>query len=148
MARDDDRRDYKVGYGRPPEHARFRKGQSGNPRGRPPGTKNLATIFQRMLGETVKVREGEQTRSMTKGEAMLQSLLVRALKGEARASAQVIALAREQCMLAPPVDGTDARRGGVLVVPGMATDPVAWERAVQEHMRRQGGLPDDPPGES
>lgn len=28
-------KDYKVGYGKPPKHTRFAKGQSGNPRGRP-----------------------------------------------------------------------------------------------------------------
>lgn len=30
---------YDVGYGRPPEETRFKKGQSGNPRGRPKGSK-------------------------------------------------------------------------------------------------------------
>jgi Family of unknown function (DUF5681) len=29
------RRDYEVSYGRPPKRSRFRKGLSGNPRGRP-----------------------------------------------------------------------------------------------------------------
>lgn len=28
-------RRYEVGYGKPPEHTRFKKGQSGNPKGRP-----------------------------------------------------------------------------------------------------------------
>ncbi len=32
-------RDYEVGYGKPPSRTRFRSGQSGNPRGRPKGTK-------------------------------------------------------------------------------------------------------------
>ena len=36
----DDERDYEVGYAKPPEHTRFVKGQSGNPRGRAPGAKN------------------------------------------------------------------------------------------------------------
>jgi len=33
--------DYEVGYKKPPKQGRFKKGQSGNPRGRPSGTKNL-----------------------------------------------------------------------------------------------------------
>ena len=37
---DDDQPDYKVGYKKPPLHTRFQKGQSGNPRGRPKGSKN------------------------------------------------------------------------------------------------------------
>ncbi|MGJ3627161.1 DUF5681 domain-containing protein [Sphingomonas sp. MMS24-JH45] len=32
---------YEVGYGKPPIHARFQKGQSGNPKGRKKGSKNL-----------------------------------------------------------------------------------------------------------
>ena len=44
-------RSTKVGYGNPPQHTRFKKGQSGNPRGRPKGTLNLATVLARTLRE-------------------------------------------------------------------------------------------------
>jgi len=43
------RRDYEVGYGKPPRDARFKEGQSGNPRGRPPGLKNLKTLLSEAL---------------------------------------------------------------------------------------------------
>jgi hypothetical protein len=42
-----------VGYGRPPEHTRFRKGHSGNPKGRPKGTRNLLTDVQEELAERI-----------------------------------------------------------------------------------------------
>ncbi|HEV7264202.1 MAG TPA: DUF5681 domain-containing protein [Falsiroseomonas sp.] len=144
MARGKGDGDYKVGYGRPPEHTRFRKGQSGNPKGRPKGAKDLGSLFQSLLGESINVREGERSRTMTKGEAMLQALLARALRGDAKATTLAFALAREQGLLSPPPVAANVPRGSVLVVPGMATDQEAWERAVQEHMRRQGLLPDDP----
>ncbi len=38
----DNEADYEVGYGKPPRHTRFKKGRSGNPRGRPNGSKNLS----------------------------------------------------------------------------------------------------------
>ena len=47
----DRERDYEVGYGKPPRHTRFTKGQSGNPRGRPPGAKNLKTLLSEALNE-------------------------------------------------------------------------------------------------
>ncbi|MFG1261012.1 DUF5681 domain-containing protein [Xanthobacter flavus] len=52
------RTDYEVGYRKPPVHARFKKGQSGNPKGRCKGTQNLATDFGEELGERIRVREG------------------------------------------------------------------------------------------
>ena len=49
--------DYEVVYGKPPRHTRFKKGQSGNPRGRPSGSKNLTTLLGEVLNELVVVAE-------------------------------------------------------------------------------------------
>ena len=46
--------DYEVGYGRPPRHTRFAKGQSGNPRGRPCGAKNFTTLLEEALDVIVR----------------------------------------------------------------------------------------------
>src|SRR6266581_1429571 len=62
----DDERDYEVGYGKPPRHSRFVKGQSGNPRGRPPGAKNLVTLLNKALNELVIVTEDGGRRKITK----------------------------------------------------------------------------------
>ncbi len=82
--------DYHVGYKRPPFHTRFKPGQSGNPKGRPAGRRNHKTTIERVMNETVSVREGEKTRHMTKFEAMLQAQTVKGMKGDARSTGVVI----------------------------------------------------------
>jgi len=61
---DDDKTDYKVGYKKPPLHTRFRKGQSGNPRGRPRGSKNFSTLLADALNEPVVVTEDGRRRKI------------------------------------------------------------------------------------
>jgi hypothetical protein len=82
--------DYKVGYGRPPDHTRFKKGQTGNPKGRPKGHANAKTIASRVISERVTMREGDKAREMTKLEGLLQAHLVKAIKGDARSASMVI----------------------------------------------------------
>ena len=45
----------KVGPGNPPRHTRFKPGQSGNPNGRPKGSKNFATILQQQLTKKITI---------------------------------------------------------------------------------------------
>ena len=81
--------DYAVGYRRPPVHTQFRKGQSGNPKGRPKGARGVATLLEETLSETITVTERGQPRRMRKGEAMIAALVAKALRGDVRAAALV-----------------------------------------------------------
>ena len=75
-----------VGPGRPPKQSQFRRGQSGNPGGRPKGTSNLRTDLANMLKAKVEITVNGEMRRMTRQEAMLLSLFQRALLKDARAA--------------------------------------------------------------
>ncbi len=84
--------EYVVGYGCPPIHTRFAPGVSGNPQGRPRGSKNLKTDVLEEIGEKVTVREGENSRSISKQRAIVKAVVLRALRGDAKAVSTLVAL--------------------------------------------------------
>jgi hypothetical protein len=84
-----------VGFCRPPESTRFKKGISGNPKGRPKGSLNVATVFMKTLREKVVINEHGQRKTVTKLEAALKQLVNKAAGGELRAIGQLRDLARE-----------------------------------------------------
>ena len=79
-------RDYEVGYGKPPRSTRFKKGQSGNPRGRPSGSKNLSTLLSEALNEPVIVTENGRRRKISKRQAIIKQLVNQSAKGDWRAA--------------------------------------------------------------
>src|ERR1700687_5393559 len=82
----------KVGYAQPPKATRFKAGWSGNPKGRPKGSLNLATDLAAELGELITVREDGRPRRISKQRALIKSLMAKALQGDARASAALLGL--------------------------------------------------------
>jgi hypothetical protein len=83
---------YNIGYRRPPIGTRFCPGQSGNPRGRPKGARNLSSVVAAALGERVAVTENGRRRRITKLQAAVKQLVNRAASGEARATQLLLAL--------------------------------------------------------
>jgi hypothetical protein len=88
-----DEKDYEVGFGKPPASTRFEKGRSGNPKGRPKGSLNLANAFNKALSEKVTVVVQGRRKSMTKLDAAVTGLVNRATKGDSKAMQQCLALA-------------------------------------------------------
>ena len=88
------RTDYDVGFGKPPAHTRFAKGRSGNPRGRPKGSSNLATLLEQELNAPVIINENGQRKRVTKLQAAVKQLVNKAASGEPRALQQLLGLNR------------------------------------------------------
>ena len=97
---DDHKPDYKVGYKKPPLHTRFRKGQSGNPRGRPRGSKNFSTLLTDALNEPVVVTEDGRRRKISKRELGFKQLANRFAMAEAQATKMLLGLMLERERLA------------------------------------------------
>lgn len=74
---------YEVGYGKPPKHSQFQPGQSGNPRGRPKGSKSPFTLLREELEQKVTLREGDRVTTVTKMEAVLKRVVNDTLGGKA-----------------------------------------------------------------
>ena len=91
----DDERDYEVGYGKPPRHTRFEPGRSGNPRGRPPGAKNMKTLLSKALNELVVVTEPGGRRKVSKREAIVTQLVNRSAKADYKAIQILLGMLRD-----------------------------------------------------
>jgi hypothetical protein len=95
-----------VGYGKPPKHTQFKKGQSGNLKGRPKGTLNLATVLQRALREQVVVNENGRRKVITKLEAAITQLVNKAASGDAHAMrylCHLVISAEERSVVVEPI---------------------------------------------
>ena len=82
--------EYDVGYKKPPKHTQFQKGHSGNPKGRPKGTKNFKTDLLEELSEQVLITEGGNETRVSKQRAILKRAAQKALSGDARSISMMI----------------------------------------------------------
>jgi len=105
--------DYAVGYRKPPVASRFRKGQSGNPRGRPKASKNTRTIWDEELRAPVIVTENGKRKKMPKNRAIARQTVNKAAAGDQKAISLVLAQTRlyeeagESMVPALTLDGHD-----------------------------------------
>src|SRR3954469_10802569 len=86
---------YTVGFCRPPVHTRFKPGQSGNPSGRVKGSKNLKSLFHQILNEQIPLRDGTQSKTVTKAEALMRRLIIGGLNGDGRSMMTLMRIAEQ-----------------------------------------------------
>jgi hypothetical protein len=100
--------DYNVGYGKPPQHTRWQKGQSGNPRGRPKASRGLKTDLHAELVSRMTIQISGKPITATKQQLMLKTLTARAAAGDVRAIQTLIGLVMQ--VFGPEDRGGDQKR--------------------------------------
>lgn len=83
---------YDVGYGKPPVETRFRKGRSGNPKGRGKGGQNFATVFMAAMSQSVTITENGRRKRITKLDAAATQLANDAARGDKKSIQLAFAL--------------------------------------------------------
>lgn len=89
-----------VGYGKPPKHTQFKKGQSGNPKGRPP-KKYLVEALQDALDQQVTITANGEKQKLMKKEIAVQKLVNDAMQGKSQAVRNLILLMRSFNVMHP-----------------------------------------------
>ena len=86
--------DYVVGYGRPPNNTKFKKGQSGNPKGRPKTPKTVGAILRKVLGKKVRIQGANGLSRVSALEGVILNLAQDALRKDPKAIMNLIKLAQ------------------------------------------------------
>jgi len=94
MSQDEESGSSEVGYRKPPASTRFKKGRSGNPKGRPRGRKRQLP-YEAVLGQMVTIREDGKERQVTAAEAFLLHMTKRGLEGDGAAARAAMAAIEE-----------------------------------------------------
>ncbi len=90
------------GYKQPPKSTQFKQGRSGNPKGRPKGSRSLKNDLANLMEKRVRIREDGEQRHVSGQELMLLKLFEKAAKGDTRASTQIFSMLMKFDAVAPP----------------------------------------------
>jgi hypothetical protein len=83
---------YDVGYRKPPPASRFKPGQTGNPKGRPKGSRPVGAILQEILRQKIAVTENGKTRRVAAIEVMFRRLANDAMRSDPKALRLLLSL--------------------------------------------------------
>ncbi|XBQ17394.1 MAG: DUF5681 domain-containing protein [Oceanicaulis sp.] len=120
--------DYDVGYKKPPKEHRFKKGQSGNPAGRPkkkgPAASDLMAAF---ITEHIAVTKNGEITDVSRFEAFQSQVYTLAMKGDKAAMRLFIQMCQAAGVMRPAQkDADEAPKGGILAVPMFSGSVEDW----------------------
>lgn len=115
------KKDYEVGYGKPPKATQFKKGQSGNSKGRPKKSENVRTLLRETLNQRVQVRVNGKVKTIRLREAYVQKLTEKAMNGSMR---DMLAFLKEVERIAPELLENEIK-----------PEPVVWEFVLPDGQR-------------
>ena len=98
----DGENDYKVGYGKPPERTRFRKGQSGNPSGKRKGTRSLRKELEKFFGTPIPVTDSGKRKQLLPEVILMKKLFGLAAAGDVQAMRVFFSIRKQFSELDPP----------------------------------------------
>jgi len=81
-----------VGYRRPPKESQFKAGKSGNPKGRPKGSRPVGSVLQDIIQQKVPVTENGKTRRVAALEVIIRRLANDAMRSDPRAIKLLLSL--------------------------------------------------------
>ena len=121
-------RDYEVGYGKPPKHTQFKPGQSGNSKGRTPGSLSAAEEARRLLDEKVPTKDGRK--KVSRRHMLMRAMFNSALNGNVNAFNALVRLG---------ADGPIQEEGGSAPSASLtAENAEIFRELVAEHLADKG----------
>ena len=95
------------GYGKPPKKHQFKKGVSGNPRGRPKGKQSFAALFKKLENEKITVQINGKTEKLTIEQAILKRVMIDSVVGKS-SSARLYLETKQTILAMPETEGMSA----------------------------------------
>jgi len=86
---------YEIGYRRPPASGQFKKGSSGNPKGRPKGSRNFLTLLDKELAQKIVVTENGKKKTVTRLQAMVKRMVAGAMQGDQKQLLTLVEILRK-----------------------------------------------------
>ena len=119
--------EYEIGKGKPPKHTRWKKGQSGNLKGRPKSRKSGPVDIDSLLDETVTATVRGKKTEMPIFEATFRQIALKAMEGHLPSIRKFLRTCKDHGVIAP----SPQQEGGVIHAP-KGVDFHEWLDSVTE----------------